>query len=132
MARARTGKTDISIPGRLTKWAQETKELVTNPAPIQVTYVTIFLASAALLVVTGVVVFALGAVRLRGGQEDVERRRQMTMQDPYIIRRGQMMDFKKRAMMVDELKELQTFSGQPNAPPDISEAPVTPKLGTSA
>lgn len=132
MARARTGKTDVSLAGRLTKWAEETKELITNPTPIQITYGVIFGASVAFLFVIGLVAFSLGAVRLRGDGLDVERRRQMTMQDPFILQRAQMMDFKKRAMEVDDIRELSFNPPAPEEAPPPAPAVAPPPAPEAA
>jgi len=106
MSRARTGKTDTSLNGRLAKWARETQELVRNPTPVQVTFGVIFGASVLFIVLIGVLAFSMGAVRLRGDDLQVERRRQMDMNDPFIQRYQKMMEFKKAAMEVEDLRML--------------------------
>jgi len=106
MSRARTGKTDVSLNGRLAKWARETQELVRNPTPVQVTFGVIFGASCLFIVLIGVLAFSMGAIRLRGDDLQVERRRQMDMNDPYIQRYQKMMEFKKAAMEVEDLRML--------------------------
>jgi len=106
MSRARTGKTDVSLNGRLAKWARETQELVRNPTPVQVTFGVIFGASCLFVVLIFVLTYSMGAVRLRGDDLQVERRRQMEMNDPYIQRYQRMMEFKKSAMEVEDLRML--------------------------
>lgn len=129
MARARTGKTDVSLEGRLTKWAAETKELILNPTPIQVTYGVIFGASVLFLILIGVFAFSIGAVRLRGDGLDVERRRQFAMQDPYTVRRSQMADYKRRALEAEDLRSvpfLDDGTGRVLRPPPGEEPPEAP------
>jgi F0F1-type ATP synthase delta subunit len=74
MKRARTGKVDVSLEGRLSKWAMETKDLVTNPTKLQITYVTIFTGSVVLLILAGIFMFAAGAIHFKGEGIDWEER----------------------------------------------------------
>jgi hypothetical protein len=78
---ARTGKVDTSVSGRITKWAAETTELVTNPTKIQITYATILAASISLLFLTGLLVYTMGGVRFRGDSLQVYQRRQRDLQE---------------------------------------------------
>jgi len=76
MGSARGGKSkDVQLSYRVNRWFEETKELIMNPAKIQITYGIIFLSIVATLLLTGVITFALGGFRMTGdGIEDARRR----------------------------------------------------------
>lgn len=118
MKTARTGKVDVSLEGRLAKWAMETKELVTNPTKLQLTYVTIFSASVALLVLTGVVTFATGAVHFKGEGIDYEARAN-TEEDPFIQRYKLIKANKEKMMSVKDVRDL--YNPDPDAPDSVSK-----------
>jgi len=76
MGSARGGRSkDVALSYRVNRWFEETKELILNPAKIQVTYGIVFLSIVATLLLTGVITFALGGFRMTGdGIEDARRR----------------------------------------------------------
>jgi len=105
MKTARTGKVDVSVEGRLAKWAAETKELITNPTKLQLTYIQIFGASVFLLVLAGIITFAVGAVHFKGEGIDFEER-ERKIKDPWTERFELMRANREKMMTVKDLREL--------------------------
>lgn len=106
MKAARSGKVDVSLEGRLGAWLGETKELISNPTPIQLTYVAIFWGSFVLIILAAGLVVGLGGVRLRGDGADSERRRQLVEQDAFVQRSKLLRENKARMGQVRDKREL--------------------------
>lgn len=106
MKAARSGKVDVSLEGRLGAWLSETKELITNPTEIQITYVIIFWASVVFILLLAGFVVGMGGIRLRGDGSESERRRQIIAQDAFIQRANLLRENKKRFSEVRDKREL--------------------------
>merc|ERR1719247_685288 len=67
IGRARApAKIDVSLQGQLAIWAGEMKQLIMDPTPVQVTYLSISMATFGTMFFLFIFVFSLGAVRMRG------------------------------------------------------------------
>lgn len=107
MATARGGKaSDVSLSTRLTKWLEETKELIQNPTKQQVTYGVIFASSIGLLVLMFVITFALGGIRLQGDGVETARRRTAKLNDAYMQSVAIMREQKKRLAEMDDIRAM--------------------------
>lgn len=95
---------EITLVGRIKAWAEETYQLVTNPTPVQVNYVTIFFASAAFIVLLGVLTFAMGGVRLRG-EIDAEQLNAKLASQGYYQMRQKMKVNQMKANAVDDIAD---------------------------
>lgn len=69
-AARRPASGDISLEGRFSAWLKETWSLITNPSPIQINYLFIFVASIGLLFVVALITFSLGGIKQRGEDAD--------------------------------------------------------------
>lgn len=83
MSKARGGKAkSTSLAFRLTKWFEETSQTFQNPTKVQISYISIFFASFGALIVTAVMLFSVGGVRVQGDGIETARRRAQKLTDP--------------------------------------------------
>jgi len=104
-ATARSGKVDLSLETRLNKWLEESKQLISNPTEVQLTYSLIFVSTIALVFLLGIFTIAAGGVRTRGDDLAVDRRRQAVMQDAYIQRWNILIENKKKFAAVEDIRD---------------------------
>lgn len=106
MSRARGGKArETSLTYRINKWFEETKEMVTNPTRIQVTYGMIFFSCFSSLIIMGVITFALGAVRLQGDGVETAMRQKIKDGDAFMQRYQQIRENKRRFAEMDDIRK---------------------------
>lgn len=102
---ARSGSGEVSVSERLVKWAAETKDLITNPTPIQLTYVSIFSGTVGIIILAGVLAASAGLIRYQGigiDQNTVEK----IDNSPYAQRMLLMQANRQKARTVENINEL--------------------------
>lgn len=100
---------DVSVEGRLGKWLQETKEFFANPTPQQIWFagVTAFIFFG--MILTGVVVFLMGGMHLRGDEAEVQARRATLLKNKGTQWAMLLTEKKKRFA---EIEDLRAISGE--------------------
>lgn len=126
MSRARGGKAkETSLSYRINKWFDETKEMITNPTRIQVTYGMIFFACFSSLIIMGVITFALGAVRLQGDGVETAMRQKIKDGDAFMQRYQQIRENKRRFAEMDDIRKYTSDAYTLNPDSKINYTPKT-------
>ena len=126
MSRARGGKAkETSLSYRINKWFEETKEMITNPTRIQVTYGMIFFACFSSLIIMGVITFALGGVRLQGDGLETAMRQKIKDGDAFMQRYQMIRENKRRFAEMDDIRKYTSDLYTLNPDSKINYAPKT-------
>ena len=106
MSRARGGKAKTTtLSYRINRWFEETKEMITNPTRIQITYAMVFFSCFASLIIMGVITFALGGVRLQGDGVETAMRAKMMNGDAFMQRFNMIRENKRRFAEMDDIRK---------------------------
>jgi len=106
MSRARGGKAKTTtLSYRINRWFEETKEMITNPTRIQITYAMVFFSCFASLMIMGVITFALGGVRLQGDGVESAMRQKMMSGDAFMQRFNMIRENKRKFAEMDDIRK---------------------------